>query len=171
MKSVNYTKKHHMYLMNHTNGDVIEVKTDKKNKSFKKLRLYRQDGLGNYYLDPHAELKDRNSLATKENIVEAGKKVSRHVASARHWHHKVRPVFNADHKIIDFEPRLNLKHHTQVQNAKRYLRHLENHHADFLFRKNNKGRLMAPWNYVKDAIYEDRNKEMVLAHKVHKLTK
>ncbi len=30
MKSVNYTKKHHMYLMNHTNGDVIEVKTDKK---------------------------------------------------------------------------------------------------------------------------------------------
>ena len=86
-------------------------------------------------------------------------------------HHKVRPVFNADHKIIDFEPRLNLKHHTQVQNAKRYLRHLENHHADFLFRKNNKGRLMAPWNYVKDAIYEDRNKEMVLAHKVHKLTK
>ena len=62
--------------------------------------------------------------------------------------------FNADHKIIDFEPRLNLKHHTQVQNAKRYLRHLENHHADFLFRKNNKGRLMAPWNYVKDAIYE-----------------
>ncbi len=68
MKSVNYTKKHHMYLMNHTNGDVIEVKTDKNNKSFKKLRLYRQDGLGNYYLDPHAELKDRNSLATKENI-------------------------------------------------------------------------------------------------------
>ncbi len=103
--------------------------------------------------------------------MEAGKKVSRHVASARHWHHKVRPIFNADHKIIDFEPRLNLKHHTQVQNAKRYLRHLENHHADFLFRKNNKGRLMAPWNYVKDAIYEDRNKEMVLAHKVHKLTK
>ncbi len=30
---------------------------------------------------------------------------------------------------------------------------------------------MAPWNYVKDAIYEDRNKEIVLAHKVHKLTK
>ena len=30
---------------------------------------------------------------------------------------------------------------------------------------------MAPWNYVKDVIYEDRNKEMVIAHKVHKLTK
>ena len=116
MKGVNYTKKHHMYLMNDKNGDVIEVKMDKKNQSFKKLRLYRQDGLGNYYLDPHAELKDRNSLATKENIVEAGKKVSQHVASAHHWHHKVRPIFNSNHKIIDFEPRLNLKHHTQIQN-------------------------------------------------------
>ncbi|WP_297816008.1 hypothetical protein [uncultured Lactobacillus sp.] len=171
MKGVNYTKKHHMYLMNDKNGDVIEVKMDKKNQSFKKLRLYRQDGLGNYYLDPHAELKDRNSLATKENIVEAGKKVSQHVASAHHWHHKVRPIFNSNHKIIDFEPRLNLKHHTQIQNAKRYLRHLENHHADFLFRKNNRGTLMVPWYYLKDVIYEDRNKEMVLAHKVHKLTK
>lgn len=74
MRKVNYTKKHHMYLMNHVNGDVIEVKMDKNNKSFKKLRLYRQDGLGNYYLDPHAELRDQNSLATKENIVAAGKK-------------------------------------------------------------------------------------------------
>ena len=43
MKSVNYTKKHHMYLMNHTNGDVIEVKTDKNNKSFKKLRLFEPE--------------------------------------------------------------------------------------------------------------------------------
>lgn len=172
MRGVNYTRKHHMYLMNHTTGDVIEVRMDKKNKSFKKIRLYRQDGLGNYYLDPHAELKDRNSLATKENIVKAGKKVSRHLSSnINEWHHKVRPVFNADHKIVDFEPRLNLKHRMHIQNAKRYLRHLENHHADFLFRKNNKGRLMAPWNMVKDAIYEDRNKEMVLAHKVHKLSK
>ena len=105
MKSVDYTKKHHMYLMNHTNGDVIEVKMDKNNKSFRKLRLYRQDGLGNYYLDPHAELKDRNSLATKENIVEAGKKVSRHVSNVDDWHHKVTPIFNSDHKIIDFRPR------------------------------------------------------------------
>ncbi len=77
MKSVNYKKKHHMYLMNHINGDVIEVKMDHKDKSFKKLRLYRQDGLGNYYLDSHAQLDDQNGLATKENIVEAGKKVSR----------------------------------------------------------------------------------------------
>ena len=73
--------------------------------------------------------------------------------------------------IIDFEPRIALKHYTHIQNAKRYLRHLNNHHADFLFRRNNKGRLLAPWNYVKDVIYEDRNKEMVLAHKVHKLSK
>lgn len=45
MKSANYTRKHHMYLMNHKNGDVIEVRMDKKNKTFKKIRLYRQDGL------------------------------------------------------------------------------------------------------------------------------
>ena len=171
MKGVNYTKKHHMYLKNNKNGDVIEVRMDKNNKSFEKLRLYRQDGLGNYYLDPHAELKDRKDLATKENIINAGKKMSHHVAKVDDWHHKVTPIFNADHKIIDFEPRLNLKHHTQIQNAKRYLRHLENHHADFLFRKNNRGTLKVPWNYLKDVIYEDRNKEMVLAHKVHKLTK
>ncbi|WP_046432943.1 hypothetical protein [Lactobacillus sp. N54.MGS-719] len=171
MKSVNYTKKHHMYLMNHVNGDVIEVKMDHKDKSFKKLRLYRQDGLGNYYLDPHAQLEDQNGLATKENIVNAGKKVSQHIADTKNWHHKVHPIFNADHKIIDFEPRIALKHYTHIQNAKRYLRHLNNHHADFLFRRNNKGRLLAPWNYVKDVIYEDRNKEMVLAHKVHKLSK
>ena len=43
-----------------------------------------------------------------------------------------------------------LKHHTQIQNAKRYLRHLENHHADFLFRKNNRGTLKVPWNYLKE---------------------
>lgn len=74
MKSANYTRKHHMYLMNHKNGDVIEVRMDKRNKTFKKIRLYRQDGLGNYYLDPHAEFKDQKSPATKENIVEAGKR-------------------------------------------------------------------------------------------------
>lgn len=89
MKGVNYTKKHHMYLMNHVNGDVIEVKMDHKDKSFKKLRLYRQDGLGNYYLDPHAQLEDQNGLATKENIVNAGKKVSQHIADTKNWHHKV----------------------------------------------------------------------------------
>ena len=61
MKSANYTRKHHMYLMNHKNGDVIEVRMDNKNKTFKKIRLYRQDGLGNYYLDPHAEFKDQKS--------------------------------------------------------------------------------------------------------------
>ena len=110
-------------------------------------------------------------MATKENIVAAGKKVSHHISDIKNWHHRVKPVFNADHKIIDFEPRITLKHHEHIQNAKRYLRHLDNHHADFLFRKNNKGRLMAPWNYVKDVIYEDRNKEMVIAHKVHKLSK
>ena len=171
MKKINYTRKHHMYLMNHTNGDVIEVRMDKKNKSFKKIRLYRQDGLGNYYLDQNAEFKDQKSLATKENIVNAVKKVSNHINKIEDWHHKVKPIFNADHKIIDFEPRLNIKHYTQIQNAKRYLHHLEKNHVDFLFRKNNKAPLMAPWNYVKDVIYEDRNKEMVLAHKVHKLSK
>lgn len=36
MKSANYTRKHHMYLMNHKNGDVIEVRMDKRNKTFKK---------------------------------------------------------------------------------------------------------------------------------------
>lgn len=171
MKKVQHTRKHHMYLMDHVNGNVIEVRMDKKNKTFKKIRLYRQDGLGNYYLDPNAEFKDHGKEATKENIVKAGEKVSQHLAPTKHWHHKVRPIFNSDHKIIDFEPRLNLKHHTYVQNAKRYLRHLGNHHADFLFAKNSDNSLMAPWNYVKNAIYEDRNKEMVIAHKVHKLTK
>lgn len=171
MKSANYTRKHHMYLMNHKNGDVIEVRMDKKNKTFKKIRLYRQDGLGNYYLDPHAEFKDQKSPATKENIVEAGKKVSDHISSAENWHHKVRPIFNAEHKIVDFEPRLHLEHHTKIQNAKRYLRHLERRHTDFIFRKNSKTPLLIPWNYIKDMIYEDRNKEMVLAHKVHKLRK
>ena len=138
---------------------------------FKKIRLYRQDGLGNYYLDPHAEFKDQKSPATKENIVEAGKKVSDHISSAENWHHKVRPIFNAEHKIVDFEPRLHLEHHTKIQNAKRYLRHLERRHADLIFRKNSKTPLLIPWNYIKDMIYEDRNKEMVLAHKVHKLRK
>ena len=62
------------------------------NKSFEKLRLYRQDGLGNYYLDPHAELKDRKDLATKENIINAGKKMSHHVAKVDDWHHKIRLI-------------------------------------------------------------------------------
>ena len=167
----NYTIDHDMYLMNHKNGDVLKVTVDNKDKSLKNLQLYRQDGLGNYYYDKNSQLKHQDNLATKKDIVKASKEIGAH--NTHHidkWHHKVKPVYNAEHKITDFEPKLALEHHTKIKNAKRYLRHLNHHHADFLFRAN-KGLLRQPLNYLKDAIYTDRNKEMVIAHKVHKIAK
>ncbi|EEQ26899.1 hypothetical protein L2302_01580 [Lactobacillus gasseri] len=167
----NYTIDHDMYLMNHKNGDVLKVTVDNKDKSLKNLQLYRQDGLGNYYYDKNSQLKHQDNLATKKDIVKASKEIGAH--NTHHidkWHHKVTPVYNAEHKITDFEPKLALEHHAKIKNAKRYLHHLNHHHADFLFLAN-KGLLRQPLNYLKDAIYTDRNKEMVIAHKVHKIAK
>ncbi len=168
----NYVIDHDMYLMNHSNGDVLKVTVNEKDHSMKNLRLYRQDGYGNYYFDKNAQAKNLNNLATKEDVVKASKEIGAHnTHHADKWHHEVVPVYNTQHKIIDFKPKLDLKHHKKIQNAKRYLRHLNHHHADFLFQLCNRGLLITPLNYVRDLIYEDRNREMVLAHKVHKLAK
>lgn len=159
-----------MYLMNHSNGDVLEVTVNDQDHSIKKLTLYRQDGLGNYYFDPNAQLDDQNSLSTKDDVVRASKQIGGH--NTHHidkWHH-TDPIFNAHHQVTGFCEKLELRHHTRIQNAKRYLRHSDHHHADFLFR-NNHGIFMTPFNYLRNAIYQDRNFEMVLAHKVHKLAK
>lgn len=157
--------------MNHHNGDVLAITFDKKHHQVEKIKLYRQDGFGHYYYDPKAQVKIPSSLTTKKDAVNATKKVSRHISDVDRWHHKVTPVYNAQHQIVDFEPKLALRHHTKITNAKRYLTHLNHHHADYLFRKNNDNLLISPVNYVKDFIYADRNKEMVLAHNLHKLSR
>lgn len=167
----NYVIDHNMYLMNHKNGDVLKVTVNKKNPSLKNLRLYRQDGFGNYYYVKHSKLKNCNNLSTKKDVIKASKEIGGHnTHHIDNWHHKVEPVYNADHKITDFEPKLAIAHHTKVKNAKRYLRHLSHHHANFLFLAN-KGLLKKPYYQLKDAIYTDRNKEVVIAHKLHKVAK
>ncbi|CDI61368.1 hypothetical protein QFX17_07350 [Lactobacillus helveticus] len=166
----NYTIDHNIYLMNHKNGDVLKVTVNKED-SVKNLQLYRQDGLGNYYLDKNSRLKKQDNLTTKEDIVKASKKIGGH--NTHHidkWHHQVVPIYNAQHQITGFKPKLALKHHARIQNAKRYLRHLDHHHAIYLS-TTSRNTLLKPINYLKDAIYADRNKEMVLAHKIHKLSR
>lgn len=169
----NYVIDHDMYLMNYKNGDVLKI-TVNKDHSLKNIQLYRQDGLGNYYLDKHSKLKNLNTVATKKDVVKASKKIGSH--NTHHidkWHHEVIPVYNAQHQITDFKPKLSLEHHARIQNAKRYLHHLDHHHADFLFLTDhyNTEFLHHPVNSLRSAIYADRNREMVLAHKVHKLAK
>ena len=66
----NYTIDHDMYLMNYKNGDVLKVTVNKED-SVKNLQLYRQDGLGNYYLDKNSRLKKQDNLTTKKDIVKA----------------------------------------------------------------------------------------------------
>lgn len=160
-----------MYFMNHKNGDVLKVTVNPKDSAVKNLQLYRQDGLGNYYLDKNSRLKKQDNLVTKEDIIRASKKIGGH--NTHHidkWHHSVDPIYNSEHQITGFKPELELKHHDKIKNAKRYLRHLDHNHADFLFTAT-KSILWKPINYLKNAIYADRNKEMVLAHKIHKLRK
>lgn len=170
--SKNYVIDHDMYLMNHSNGDVLKVTVSGQDHAVKSLRLYRQDGYGNYYFDRHAQMKNREHLATKKDVVRASKEIGAHnTRHAEKWHHEVVPIYNAQHQVMDFKPRLVLKHHKKIQNAKRYLRHLNHHHAAFLFQNSSRSWLMIPLNTLRDWIYEDRNREMVLAHKVHKLAR
>lgn len=167
----NYVIDHNMYLMNHKNGDVLKVTVNPKDHSLKNLQLYRQDGLGNYYYDKHSKLKNLDNLITKQDVIKASKEIGGH--NTHHfdkWHHEVTPIYNADHQITGFKPKLNINHHTQVKNAKRYLRHLNHKHTSFLFTKEH-SLWKKPINSLKDAIYTDRNKEIVIAHKVHKLSK
>ena len=167
----NYVIYHNMYLMNYRNGDVLKVTVNQKTHSFKNLRLYRQDGFGNYYYVKHSKLKDCSNLLTKQDVIKASKEIGGHdTHQLNQWHHNVEPVYNSQHSITDFEPKVHIKHHIKVNNAKRYLRHLNHHHANFLFRAN-KGFFRKPYYQLKDAIYTDRNKEIVIAHKVHKLAK
>ena len=110
-------------------------------------------------------------MTTKKDIVKASKKIGGH--NTHHidkWHHQVVPIYNAQHQITGFKPKLALEHHARIQNAKRYLRHLDHHHAIYLS-TTSRNTLLKPINYLKDAIYADRNKEMVLAHKIHKLSR
>lgn len=169
-----YANDHEIYLMNHKNGDVLKVTVNDKDKKHesKNIKLYRQDGLGNYYTDKKSQLKGVSNLDTKKDIIAAGKKIGAH--NTHHldkWHHKVSPVYGAGHHVTDFEPKVPITHHTQVKNAKRYLRHLKHDHAAFLFYKHKRGLLRHPWSTLREAILTDRNKEMVIAHKVHKISK
>ncbi len=168
----NYVVNHDMYFMNHKNGDVLKVTVDRKDHSLKNLRLYRQDGFGHYYFDKNAEAKNLDNLKTKEDVIKAGKKIGAHnTHHIEKWHHEVKPVYNSQHKIIDFEPKLNLEHHKQVQNAKRFLHHADDSDVDYLFELYDKGLLGTYFHQIMDWIYRDRNKEVVIAHKIHKVEK
>ena len=169
-----YAKNNEIFLMNHKNGDVLKVTVDDKDKKHdaKNIKLYRQDGLGNYYSDKKAQLKGVRHLETKKDIIKAGREIGAH--NTHHldkWHHKVSPIYSEDHHVTDFEPKVKIAHHTRVKNAKRYLRHLKHHHADLLLYKHKKGVLKHPWATLREAILTDRNKEIVIAHKVHKVSK
>ncbi len=168
----NYPINHDMYFMNHKNGDVLRVTVNRKDHALKSLRLFRQDGLGHYYFDKNAAAKNLDNLKTKKDVIKASKEIGAHnTHHLNKWHHEVFPVYNSQHQIIDFKPKLDLKHRKKIENAKRFLRHSNNDEADFLFELYDKGLLGTYFHQLKDWIYQDRNTEMVIAHKIHKLEK
>ncbi len=168
----NYVINHDMYFMNHKNGDVLKVTVKNDDHSVKNLKLYRQDGFGHYYYDQTSQAKNIDHLETKEDVIAASKEIGAH--NTHHlgkWHHEVKPVYNNRQNIIDFRPKLALKKHKQIQNAKRFLRHYNQKHAYFLFELSSQGPIASSLSQLRDWIYEDRNKELVLDHKIRKLAK
>ena len=71
-------------------------------------------------------------------------------------------------RLLTLSPNLLLEHHAKIKNAKRYLRHLNHHHADFLFLAN-KGLLRQPLKLSQKMRFILTVLKKWSLHKVHKI--